>query len=86
MNFPVCCDLHRDFNVVNEAEVDVFLEFLCFFFDPRNVGILISGFSAFYKPSLPICKLSVCILLKPDLKDFEHNLTSMQNERNCAVV
>ena len=40
------------FLVVNEAEVDVFLEFPCFLHDPVNVGNLISGFSAFSKPSL----------------------------------
>ena len=37
------------FSVVNEAEVDVFLEFSCFFYDPTNVGNLISGSSAFSK-------------------------------------
>ena len=26
-NFPVCCDAVKDFSIVNEAEVDVFLEF-----------------------------------------------------------
>ena len=86
MNFPVCCDLHRDFNVVNEAEVDVFLEFPCFLCDPVNVSNLISGSSAFSKPSLYIRKFSVHILLKPSLKDCEHNLTSMQNERSHPVV
>ena len=33
----------EDFSIVNEAEVDVFLEFSCFFYDPTNVGNLISG-------------------------------------------
>ena len=55
MNFPVCCDLHsQGFSVVNEAEVDVFLEFSCFFYDPTDVGNLISGSSAFSKSSLNI--------------------------------
>ena len=33
----------KGFNVVNEAEVDVFLEFSCFFYDPVDAGSLISG-------------------------------------------
>ena len=77
-NFPVCCDPHsQGFSIVNEAEVDVFLEFSCFFDDPMDVGNLISGSSAFSKTSLYMWNFSVHILLKPSLKDFEHNLTSM---------
>ena len=60
------------FNIVNEAEIDIFLEFYCFFCDPMDVGNLISGSSAFSKTSLNIWKFSVHILLKPSLKDFEH--------------
>ena len=54
-NFPVCCD-HRIkvSSVVNEAEVDVFLEFPCFFYDPADIGNLISHSSAFSKSSLYI--------------------------------
>ena len=44
----------RGFSIVIEAEVDVFLEFPCFLYDPMNVGNLISGSSAFSKPSLYI--------------------------------
>ena len=55
----------KGFSVVNEAEVDVFMEFSCFFYDPTNVGNLISGSSAFSKSSLNIWKFSVHILLKP---------------------
>ena len=76
----------KSFNTVNEAEADVFLEFLCFLYDPTNVSNLISGFSAFSKSSLYIWKFSVHILLKPSLKNFEHNFTSMGNECNCLVV
>ena len=68
----------KGFSTVNETEVDVFLEFPCFFYDPTN-GNLISGSSAFSKPSLYIWKFSVHILLKPSLKDFKHNLASMWN-------
>ena len=45
----------KGFSVVNEAEVDAFLEFPCFFYDPTDVGNLISGFSAFSKSSLAAC-------------------------------
>ena len=62
----------KGFNVVNEAEVDVFLEFSCFFCDPVDVGNLISGFSAFSKSSLNIWKFSVHALLKPSLVNFEY--------------
>ena len=35
----VCCDpTVKVFSVVNEAEVDVFLEFSSFFYDPMDVG------------------------------------------------
>ena len=73
-NFPVCCNPHSQ--RLYEAEVDVFLEFPCFLYDPMNVGNLVPGSSAFFKPSLYIWKFSVHVLLKPSLKDFEHNLTS----------
>ena len=46
----------KGFSVINEAEVDVLLEFSFFFDDPADVGNLISGSSAFSKPSLDIWK------------------------------
>ena len=67
----------KGFSAFNEAEVDVFLEFPCFFYDPTDVGNSISGFSTFSKSSLNIWKFMVHILLKPVLKDFEHYLASM---------
>ena len=87
-NFPWFVVIHivKGFSVVNEAEVDVFLEFSCFFYDPVNVGNLISGSSAFFKSSLNIWKFSVHVLLKPQLKNFEHYFTSMWDGCNCAVV
>ena len=45
-NFPQFVVIHivKGFDVVNEAEVDVFLEFSCFFFkDPSDIGNLVSG-------------------------------------------
>ena len=61
----------KGFSVVNEKEVDVFLEFPSFFYDPADVGNLISSSSAFSKSSLYIWKFSVPTVLKPSLKDFE---------------
>ena len=76
----------KGFHVVSEAEVDVFLEFPCFLYDPMSVSYLISGSSAFCKSSFYIWKLSIHVLWKPTLKDFEYNLTSMRNTHNCTVV
>ena len=79
MNFPLFVVIHivKGFSVLNEAEVNVFLEFSHFSDDPMDVDNLISGSSAFSKFSLYIWNLSSHILLKPSLKDFEHYLTSM---------
>ena len=63
----------KGFGIVNKIEVDVFLELCCFSDDPEDVGNLISGLSAFSKSSLNIWKFSVHILLKPGLRDSEHN-------------
>ena len=76
----------KGFGGVNKAEVDVFLEFSCFFYDPVDVSNLISDTSAFYKFSLKILNFSIHILLKPSLTDFEHYLATMWNEHNCKVV
>ena len=73
--FTVCCDTVKGINVVNEA--DVFLEFPCFFYDPTDVGNLISGSSAFSKFNLYIWKFLVHILLKPSLENFENYFISM---------
>ena len=83
-NFPQFLVIHtvKGFSAVNEAEVDVFLEFPCFFCDPTDVGNLISGSSAFSK----LCLSLVHFLLKPSLKDFKHKLTSMLNGCNCRIV
>ena len=87
-NLPQFVVIHtvKGFSIVNEAEVDIFLEFSCFLYGPTNVGNLISASSAFSKSSLHIWKFLVPLLLKPHLKDFEHYLASMWNECNCAVV
>ena len=72
-NFPQFVVIHtgKGFSIVNDAVVDIFLKVFCFFYDPTDVGNLISGSSAFSKSSL-YWKFLVHILLKPSLKDFEH--------------
>ena len=67
----------KGFGIVNKAEVDVFLEFSCFFYDPADVGNLISGSSAFPKSSLSIWKFTVHVLLKPGLENSEHYFASV---------
>ena len=70
-NFPQFIMIHtvKGFGVVNEM-VDVFLEFLCFLYDPVNVGNLISRSLSFSKPSLDIWKFLVHIMLKPSTQDL----------------
>ena len=70
--FPQFIVIHRvkGFSIVNEAEIDVFLELSCFFYDPTVVANLISGSSAFCKSSLNIWKFLVHILLKTPLENF----------------
>ena len=77
-NFPQFVLIHRvkDFSIANEAEVDVFLESSCFFYEPTDIGNMISGSFAFSKFNLYLWKLLVHILLKPSLKNFEHYLAS----------
>ena len=67
----------KGFSVIHKAEIDVFLKFLCFLYNPVNVGNLISGSSSLSKPSLDIWKFLVHIMLKPSMQDFKYDLTSM---------
>ena len=78
-NFPQFAVIHtvKGFGVVNEAEVDVFLEFSCFFYDLTDIGNLISGSSAFSKTILNIRKFMVHVLLKPGLENVEHYFASV---------
>ena len=78
-NFPQFIVIHivKDFGIVNKAEVDIFLELSCIFSDPADFGNLISGSSAFSNSSLNISKLTVHVLLKPGLENFEHYFTSV---------
>ena len=87
-NFPQFIVIHtvKGFGLVNKAEIDVFLELSCLFYDPADVGSLISGSSAFSKSSLNIWKFMVHILLKPGLENFEDYFASVWDEYNCAIV
>ena len=87
-NFPQFVVIYtvKGFDIVNKAEVDVFLEFSCLLYDPRDVGNLISGSSAFSKSSLNIWMFMVHILLKPHLENFEHYFAGVGDEYNCIVV
>ena len=71
-NVPQFVVIHtvKGFSLVTQTEVDVFLEFSCFFCDLPDVGNLIPDSSAFSKSSLDIWKFLVHILLKPNLKNF----------------
>ena len=71
-NCPQFVVIHtvKGFGIVSEAEVDIFLEFSCFFDDPVNVGNLISDSCAFSKSSLYLWKSLVHSLLKASLKGF----------------
>ena len=79
-NFPQFVVIYtvKSFDVINMAEVDVFMDLSCFFYDPVNVGNLISGSSAFSKSSLNIWKFLVHVLLKPCLENFEHYLLACE--------
>ena len=77
-SFPQFIMIHpvKSFDIVNEVKIDALLEFPSFSYDPLNVGNLISGSSSFFKSTLDIWKFLVCIMLKPSMQDFKHDLTS----------
>jgi len=76
-NFSQFVVIHavKGFGILNKA--DVFLELSYFFYDPVDVGNLLSGSSVFSKTSWYICKFSIYILLKPGLENFEHYFASV---------
>ena len=78
-NFPQLVVNHtvKVFSIVNEEEVDIFLEFSCFFYHPTVVGNLISGSSAFSKSILKIWNFSFHVLLTPSLENIEHYFASV---------
>ena len=87
-SFPQFVMIHtvKGFSVVDETEVDVFLEFPCFLYNPAIVSNLISRFSVFSKHSLDIWKFLVPIMLKPSMQDIKYDLPSMGDGCNCPVA
>ena len=79
-NFPQFIVIHtvKGFGVINKAELDDFLEFSCFFYDPVDVGNLISSSSAFSKSSLKLKVHSSCTV-EPGLENFEHYFARMHS-------
>ena len=63
---------------MNNAAIDI-----CFFYDPTDVGNLISVSSAFSKSSLNIQKFSVHILLKPPWRTL--SITLLAYEMSAIV-
>ena len=86
-NFPqfVVIRSVKGFGIINKAEIDVFLEVSCLFYEPTDVSNLISGSSAFFKSSLNIWKFTVHVMLKPGLENFYY-FASMWYECNYATV
>ena len=82
----------KNFSIVNWTEVNAFFNFPCFLYNQVNVGNLISGFSAFYKPNLNIWHFSVHIMLKLSLKDLSITLlvwemsATVQGFEHCLVL
>ena len=78
-NCPQFIVIHtvKGFVIANKAEIDVFLELSCLFDDPVDVVNLISGSSAFSKTSLNIWEVTVQVLLKPGLENFQHYFTNV---------
>ena len=81
-NFPQFIVIHivKGFGIVNKAEIDVFLELSCFFHDPADVGILISGSSAFSKTSLNI-KWYSSLFITLKVQDYQVKTINLKKTR-----
>ena len=79
-NFPQFIVIHtvKGFGIVNKAEVNVFLELSCFFYDPVDVGNLMFRSSALSKSRLYIYKFSLHVLLKPGLENYNITLLACE--------
>ena len=77
-------DTVKGFDVVNETEEPVFLEFPSYLYDPVNVGNLVSDSSSFSKSSLDIWEFLVHVMLKPSMQDFKHDLSNVGDE--CSYL
>ena len=71
-NFPQFIVIHtvKGFGIVNEADIDVFLEISCFFDDLADVGNLISGSSVFFKIQLEHLKVQSSHIAEAWLGEF----------------
>ena len=76
----------KNFSIVNKAEVVFFLEFYCFFYDPADVGNLISGSSAFSKTSLNILKFMVHVLLNPACRILSITLLALYQKNSLISL
>ena len=76
----------KGFDIVNKAEINVFLDFSCFFDDPADFGNLISGSSAFSKTSLNIWKFTVDILLKQGLSKVFPSTTVQRHQFFSDII
>ena len=74
----------KGFGIVNKAAADIFLAFSCFFYDPTDVGNLISDSSAFSKSSLNTWKFSVHVVLKPSLENFKHYFAAYEKKGRAS--
>ena len=87
-NFPQFIVIHtvNGFGIVNKTEIDVFLESFAFSMLQRMLAIWSLVPLPFLKPAWTFWKLMIHVLLKPGLENFEHYLTRVWDECNCAVV
>ena len=74
----------KGFSVIDETEINVFQKFPCFL--SSECWKYIFSSSSFSKPNVHIRKFLVHIMLKPSMKDFKHDLTSIEEECNCLMV
>ena len=82
-NFPQFVVIHivKRFRTDSETEVDIFLKFPCFLYECWQFDLWF-----LYLVKIQTKQFSVHVLLKPHLKDFEHNLNCMEDEYNCSRV
>ena len=87
-NFPQFLAIHlvKGFSIINEAEVDVFLELPCLLHHPKRIGNLIIGSSASSKSSLYIWKFLVHILLKPSCCSIIKSCLTLCNSMNYSTT
>ena len=76
----------KGFGVVNDTEVDAFLKLSCFFYDPTDVGNLISGFSAFSNFQLEHLEVHVSHIAEAWLAVFWAILYYRVRWVQCVVV